>query len=296
MTPAGSAPLVTVGIPFHDEEAHLGAAIRSILGQTERDLEVLLVDDGSRDGSLAVARSFAGDPRVRILSDGARRHLPARLNEIVRNARGRFVARMDADDVSHPRRLAAELEVLSKQPRVDVVGCGAALVGDDEEPFAVAELATLPPTPAEAVTRGILAHATILGRREWFLANPYDEALTRAEDRDLWCRTCTTSTFAGLPEVLYVVRVTVDDARFLPGYLESQRQTREIYLRYGPHALGMRATAALFLGSLAKGVVMRAAHHAGFSSRIVRRRGRAPTAEERRLVREALDAARAQAP
>lgn len=285
------APLVTVGIPFFDEEAHLGAAVRSILAQTEADLELLLVDDGSSDRSLEIAQAFTSDPRVKVLSDGARRHLPARLNQIVRAARGTFVARMDADDVSHPTRLAKQLALL-RRDSADVVGCRAALVDEDEDPFAIAEVAPLPPTHERAVARGILAHATIVARTTWFRAHPYDESLSRAEDRDLWCRTWRDSTFGSVEEVLYVVRISLDDPRFLGGYLEGQRQMRAVIRRYGPEALGLARTIRLVSASVAKSAVMRAAHPLGLSRTIVHRRGRPPTADEGRLVEEALAAGR----
>jgi glycosyltransferase involved in cell wall biosynthesis len=93
--------LVTVGIPFYNEERYLADAIRSILAQSFSDFELVLVDDGSTDASRAIAQGFRDD-RIRVLGDSRRRLLPARLNEIVANAKGALVARMDADDVSHP--------------------------------------------------------------------------------------------------------------------------------------------------------------------------------------------------
>ena len=92
-------PLLTVGIPFHNNEKTLLDAIRSIFSQTFQDWELILVDDGSTDDSLKLALSVE-DPRVRVLpSDDQNRLLAARLNEITQAARGEFIARMDADDL-----------------------------------------------------------------------------------------------------------------------------------------------------------------------------------------------------
>jgi glycosyltransferase involved in cell wall biosynthesis len=286
-----SRPTITVSIPFRDEERHLAAAVRSVLHQTFDDFELLLLDDGSTDASLAIARSFH-DPRITVLADGMRRGLPARLNEIARRARADLVARMDADDVVHPTRLARQLEAMRADPTLDVVGTWAALIDEDEVPFAVAEQAELPATEARALERGLLAHATILAKRSWHLANPYDEALTRAEDRDLWCRTAATTRFGVVPEVLYVVRVSTRDAHFLRDYLVAHRQNRRIFLRHGPRAVGVPRTARLVAASAAKSAIMRVAHAAGLSSRIVRRRGRPPTDAERARIREALASSR----
>lgn len=289
MTPA--PPLVTVGIPFQNEERYLGAAVRSVLAQTWQNLEVLLVDDGSTDGSLAIARSFR-DARVRVVSDGRRRYLPARLNEIVARARGELVARMDADDVAHPDRIRREVEALDDAGSECVAaGTWAGIVDEHDEPLAVIE-ASLPVSSAVALERGVFPHATLVARRDWLRANPYDEALSRAEDRDLWCRTVATSRFVIVPEPLYVIHVVPDHPTFLPDYLESQRQNRILFERYGPRTVGWGRTSRLWGASLVKGIVMRGAVGLGVAPRIVRRRGRAPTELELQMMREALEAAR----
>jgi glycosyltransferase involved in cell wall biosynthesis len=283
-------PLVTVGLPFFDEQKHLGDAIESVLRQSFTDYELLLVDDGSRDASLAVARSFR-DSRIQVIADGERRHLPARLNEIVRRARGTYVARMDADDVMHPTKLARQLAVLETQPSCDVIGTWAALADGEGRPFAVIESATPPLHPRSVLLHGAFAHPTVIGRRAWFLANAYDEALTRAEDRDLWCRTAATGRFALLPECLYVFRVDVDKRSFLSSYVEGQRQNRLILDKYGPALVGRLETSRRIALTYAKTVIMRGLMRAGMADRLIRRRGRPPTEEELALAREALSVA-----
>jgi glycosyltransferase involved in cell wall biosynthesis len=287
MTTAGSVPRITVGIPFFDEERYLGDAIRSVLAQTASDLEVLLVDDGSTDSSLAIARSF-DDPRVTVISVGARRHLPARLNEIARRARANLVARMDADDVAHPRRLERQLALLDEQPTCDAVGTWVALIDEGAVLLAVVEASPQPASPRVALERGLIAHATMLARRSWLRANPYDETLTRAEDRDLWCRTVRASRFDVVPAPLYVVRIDHRDRSFIERYVESQRQNRALFLRHGPAAVGIARTAQLWTASHLKGVVMRAMVAAGRTEKLLRRRGRTPTDTERTLILEAL--------
>lgn len=284
-----ATPHLTVGIPFFDEEKGLRAAVRSILAQSVTNIEVLLVDDGSSDRSLDIARSIV-DPRVTVISDGTRRRLPARLNEIARRARAPFVARMDADDVSHPERLARELAMLEADPQCDAVGTWIGLVDDAERAFAVIDCDVSNVTPASVLRRGLFPHATMLARREWLRANPYDEALYRAEDRDLWCRTVATSRFGVVPEVLYVVRTSTRGA-FLADYLASQRQNRALFLRYGPASMGIAGTASSWLVSQAKSATMAIAVRAGLAERLVRRRGRAPTSGELEAITCALAAA-----
>jgi glycosyltransferase involved in cell wall biosynthesis len=285
-------PRVTIGIPFFDEERFLEAAVRSILAQTFGDFELILVDDGSRDGSLALARSFS-DPRIAVLSDGVRRGLPARLNQIAGMARGEIVARMDADDVSHPSRLARQLAVLDGDPTCSAVGSWAGLIDEREETFAVVEAAPALATPQSALDRGLIPHASMVARRGWLLANPYDETLTRAEDRDLWCRTVGTARFEAVPEPLYVVRTRTTDASFLSDYAASQRQNRVLFRRHGPGTYGALRTVRRVVESHAKALAMHVCVSVGLATRLVKRRGRAPTPRERQIVEEALRASRA---
>jgi len=284
-------PRVTVGLPFFDEQQRLGDSIRSVLAQSFTDFELVLVDDGSRDQSLAIARSFH-DPRIRVIADGRRRHLPARLNEIVRGARAPYVARMDADDVMHPTRLARECALLDADTACDLVGTWIALVDRTGHVFAVVETGPFPPSPRAVLKQGVLPHATLVGRREWFAENPYDETLTRAEDRDLWCRTAATARFAVIPECLYVVRVDVDKESFARSYVESQRQNRLIFATYGPTMVGRRETSRLIVLAWVKSLVMSGLVRAGLGDRLVRRRGRPPTEDELAIAHEALAAGR----
>lgn len=283
-----TAPRLTVAIPFFDEEQLLASAIRSILRQTFTDFELLLVDDGSRDRSLEIARSF-GDPRIRVVSDGRRRHLPARLNEIANAARGQLVARMDADDVSHPDRLRRQVAVMTADGACDVVGTWVGIVVG-HRPFTVGE-ANVPATPASALERGIIPHASMMARREWFLANPYDERLTRTDDRELWFRTASTTRFRVVDEPLYVVRHSPGDPRFVPNYIEGMRQYRSLLRRDGPATLGVARSLRLRLTSHAKVLAVRGVSALGSEEWLVARRGRPATPGERALIEQALAAA-----
>ena len=108
MSGAGE-PLVSVVLPVHDGERYLAAAIDSVLGQTHRNLELIVLDDGSTDRSAAIAESF-DDPRVVRVRNERNLGLVPTLNRGLGLARGEFIARMDADDVAEPTRLARQLE------------------------------------------------------------------------------------------------------------------------------------------------------------------------------------------
>src|SRR6266511_6459511 len=116
-------PLVSIGLPVRNAEDTLAIALASVLLQTVGDWELLVLDDRSQDSSSKIARRIAeGDPRIRVLEASGASGLVPRLNQAVAAARGKFFARMDADDVAYPTRLERQLEFLGLNPTVDVVG------------------------------------------------------------------------------------------------------------------------------------------------------------------------------
>jgi glycosyltransferase involved in cell wall biosynthesis len=118
-----SAPPVSILLPAHDAEATLDACLRSVARQSEPRWECIVVDDGSTDGTRAVAERFAaGDRRFRVVAT-PHRGLVAALAAGLARCRGRVVARMDADDVMHRERLAAQLRALDAEPGLAAVGC-----------------------------------------------------------------------------------------------------------------------------------------------------------------------------
>jgi glycosyltransferase involved in cell wall biosynthesis len=235
--------LVTIGIPFRDAESSLGDAVRSVFAQTHQNWELLLVDDGSTDGSLAVARSIA-DPRVTLRSDGARRGLANRLNEIAHAARGPYLARMDADDLMHPERIQRQLEFLEAIPEIDVVGTACISLGPQDEPVGSRGGFLPDPYTRASILFGVqLAHPTVMARTRWFRSHPYDARYERAEDMRLWCETVNSSRFAVLSEPLYFYREGASFA--LKNYVTSHRTTDRLLQEYGAAEIGKLRTFAL---------------------------------------------------
>lgn len=198
-----SMPLLSVLLPCRNGARTLAVALRSILNQTFDDFEVLLLNDGSTDDSVAIARSL-GDARIRIVGDDVGRGLPWRLNEGVAAARGRYIARMDADDACFPERFAQQVAFLHAHPEVDLVGCRAVVFRDSGEvigllPFA-ADHAVLCAQPWRNIP---LPHPSWMGRRGWFEAHPYRlPEVRRAEDQELLLRSYPDSRYACLDVVL----------------------------------------------------------------------------------------------
>lgn len=289
MSPARTAT-VTIGVPFHDCAATLRETIQSVFAQSRGDWELLLVDDGSTDGSAALA-SAVDDPRVRVLSDGVNRGLVHRLNQIIDLAEAPYLCRMDADDVMHPRRLEAQLAFLEAHAEVDVVG--SPMISIDEagaiRGARGAGGATLR-DPASVLAAAPFGHPTVTGRTQWFKANRYDARFLRAEDHELWCRTVRHSRFATVEAPLLFYR---EPARVnLRNYVLSCRTDRRIYLRYGPGMVGYGATAACVARSLAKEACYRAASRLGAGGRLVARRSRPLAPEELVAAGAALEQVR----
>ena len=114
-------PRVSVVLPCFNTAAYLGEAIDSILGQTLQDLELIVVDDASTDASADIARACR-DPRVRFTSLASNSGYPVAMNHGLALVRSPYVARMDADDTCRPTRLAVQVELLDREPRLTLVG------------------------------------------------------------------------------------------------------------------------------------------------------------------------------
>jgi glycosyltransferase involved in cell wall biosynthesis len=262
---------VTIGVPFLNARRFLATAVRSVFAQTHQDWELVLVDDGSSDGSLDVVRCL-DDPRVRLVRDGGHRGLCARLNQIAAMARGDYLARMDADDVMHPERIERQLALLGADPGVDLVDTATVTVDDDLTPLGVRGDRPLDCRPEAVLRDGLLIHPTVTGRAEWFRRHPYDGAFVRAEDRELWIRTCATTRFARLEEPLFFYRE--GPAGNLGNYLRTERTVRAILRRYGPPLVGTRRTRLLVMRSRLKSMAYRVGTGLGLQGRLLSRRNR----------------------
>jgi glycosyltransferase involved in cell wall biosynthesis len=237
------SPLVTVGIPFFNAQSSLLDAIRSIFAQTFTDWELLLVDDGSTDGSLQIAQSI-DDPRVRVFSDGQNRKLAARLNQIADLARGEYIARMDADDMCRSERLARQLNFLVANKDVDVVGSSMYILDKQKQPAQK----LIVPEQHDIITKNkfkgiLIAHPTVMAKAAWFRRYPYDESkrALRNEDYELWLRTCHESIYSNISEPLYLYSEFISYK--LSKYAKSKFSTAKAIWQYGPMGIGRCRTA-----------------------------------------------------
>ena len=204
------APLISVCMPVYNAQRYLKEAVVSILDQTFRDFEFLIIDDGSSDRSLSILKRYAAqDARIR-LSSKPNAGYAVRLNEMLYLARGDLIARMDADDVALPERFARQVEFLRCHPEVDVVGGAQEHIdsqghllfvqGEPEEHEELQELALTGVCP--------INHPSVMMRREAVLAvGGYRVEMMPAEDFDLWLRMGEHGRLANLTDVITRYRV-----------------------------------------------------------------------------------------
>jgi glycosyltransferase involved in cell wall biosynthesis len=182
-------------------------AVRSVLDQTAADLELIAVDDGSVDATPALLAAVR-DPRLRVELEPPR-GLTASLNHALALARAPLVARLDADDVARPDRLARQRAFLDAHPEVGLLGTGAREVDAAGRDVAL----VTPPAEDAAIRRALIrrnpfVHSSVMMRRHVVeAAGGYDARLPVAQDYDLWMRMSKTTRLANLPEPLVVRRL-----------------------------------------------------------------------------------------
>ncbi len=268
---------ISIGLPFYNNSATLIDALRSIFAQTFQDWELILVDDGSSDKSLEIVRTVC-DPRVRVYSDGINCGLSNRLNQIARLARAPFLARMDADDMMHPERLAKQYRFLEENPHVDLVDAAIYSIDMFGRLTGVRGRKQLDVRPQSVLRSGLLIHPTVLGRTDWFCRNPYDPQFYRAEDHELWCRSIEYTTFSRITEPLLFYR---EGKINLNNYLATQRTDRKILRQYGPAIVGEWRTLWLIVSSFVKGGSYWFCRQAGIDRCLVSLRNSRMRSEER---------------
>src|SRR5947207_2799562 len=169
------APVISVVMPVYNGERFVGEAVESILAQTYGDFELLIVDDGSTDRTAEILSAFAErDPRVIVQTHATNAGFRDALNDGCRAARGTFVARMDADDVSLPHRFAAQIQALAQDPRIGVIGSCVQLIDERGKP---ARIRPVPIQPALVAWSMLffnsLVHPAVMMRRDVLEAAGY---------------------------------------------------------------------------------------------------------------------------
>jgi len=206
---------ISVVMAVYNGAEELDATIDSIEGQEERDFEVIAVDDGSTDATPAMLDAWAArDPRVRVLHQ-ENRGLTRALIAGCEAARGRYLARQDCGDLSHPRRFALQRQLLDGNSELAFVSCWTAFVGPELEPLyetrgrTTGPVMILDPSQPWGTVDGPTSHPSVMMRRDAYeAAGGYREAFRAGQDWDLWYRLGALGKFQIVPEALVTARVS----------------------------------------------------------------------------------------
>ncbi len=199
---------ISIGIPFYNAEDFLADAINSVIKQSFTEWELILVNDGSTDKSLEIARSYEKkDSRIRVISDGSNKKLPYRLNQIIDESKYEYIARMDADDLMHPDRIQIQLDYLKGNNDYDLVSTGLISITVENVVKGYRSVPKVIKSDGHSNNFPVI-HASVLAKKSWFLRNKYSLDFPRAEDYELWCRAAKKNDFKiiVLPDLLYFCR------------------------------------------------------------------------------------------
>ena len=199
--------LVSVVMPCFNTARYVAEAAHSVLSQTHRNLELIAIDDGSVDGTVDILSAMA-DPRLRIIRNSRNLGIVESLNSGFREARGEFIARMDADDVALPERFERQVAFLRRQPELAAVGTGVSYIDENGRPQ---RSPRLPPTSPIGLRWRLLLgncvhHPTIMFRRSQLMLPVYSSAYADIEDYEIFLRLAASSMLANLPERLLCMR------------------------------------------------------------------------------------------
>ncbi|MEW5847710.1 MAG: glycosyltransferase [Myxococcota bacterium] len=237
------AAYVSVVMTVHNGAAYVAEACRSILAQTHRELELLVVDDGSEDATAEILRGIT-DPRLRCLRLDKPLGPFAAANRALDEAQGDLIARLDADDVAEVERVAAQVAYLEAHPEVGLLGSGATRIRADGTTL---DTWRVPVSDVDIRFMSLLGccliHSSVMVRAELLRGahERYREDPPVAGDYDLWTRLLPRTRAAALPEPLVRYRVW-DGSISVRRRAEQERLHTAIARRWMAETLGLGAT------------------------------------------------------
>lgn len=214
---------------YNTNEEYLRESIESILGQTYKNFEFLIVDDGSNSVTKNILKEYT-DKRIRILENFTNIGLTKSLNRALREARGKYIARMDADDVSYVERLEKQMQYMERHPEVGVLGCWTSNNIDREINHWHGAVPSEWRRVAMLFANCGVCHPSAFIRRSVMNKNQllYDERIEKSQDYELWIRLLNCSEMAVYPQTLLMYRI--HDEQITVGNQSSQGRYRD-YIR-----------------------------------------------------------------
>jgi len=234
-------PKVTVLMSAYNAERYVAEAVDSVLAQTFPDFEFLIFEDASTDGTREILRRYA-DPRIRLVENETNLGLTRNLERGMLMARGESVARMDADDISMPERLARQFEYLGVHPEISVLGSAVTFFGEGREPFVGYQPLKHDEIKCTLLYGFTMLHPTVMIRKTEFERYDlnYDPAFPVSQDHDLWVRAIRKVRFANLKDPLLRLRMHAEKIGSLRN--RHQRQYSDLIRGRQVAELGVSAT------------------------------------------------------
>lgn len=216
-------PLLSIVMPAYNAQDYIYKSINSIIYQTFTDWELIIIDDGSDDNTWEVIKSFGDDKRIKIFQNAKNYGHAYTSNKGINLSKGKYIAKMDADDINFPNRFEKQVELLENNHNIDVVGCGTIKTTHNLNIIDV----RYAPIGHAAITKYIelnknfifgpnflITDGTIVARSDWFKRWLYDPKIKVAQDFDLMLRACSSSNYANISEPLYIYRRVGETASF----------------------------------------------------------------------------------
>lgn len=206
-----SKPKISVVMSIFNQERFLREAVESILSQSFDNFECLISDDCSTDKSLKIIKDFK-DKRIKVFQNEKRQGLAKSLNFLISKARGKYIARMDGDDISLSNRLKEQVEFLDKHPRVVLVGSWAKIINKQEKTIGEFKY----PIKYKEIRKAILSynsfiHPSVMFRKDILKKiGGYDESLVYSQDYDLFLRLVIKYRCINIPKFLLKFRWQTD--------------------------------------------------------------------------------------
>ena len=236
---------ISVVMAVYNGENYLRTAIDSILRQTESDFEFIIIDDASTDSTPSILDSYADD-RLRVIRNEQNLKLPASLNKGLKMARGKYIARMDADDIAMPDRFEKQVKYLETHQDVAVIGGSFQVFNEFGEDVYVHKAYCDEMLDKYYLIPSPIGHPTAMLRKsmtvdEGFL---YDEQYTSAQDYDLWLRIAQKHKINNIPDVVLKYRVHANSISKKRSE-EQQINAANIFIRNLPIKISMEEARAI---------------------------------------------------
>ena len=207
------SPIVSVIMPVYNEESWLHQSIPSILNQTFEDFELIIINDASTDNSLEIIKHYIKqDSRIRLYNNSKNSELIETLNKGIALANGKYIARMDADDISLPDRLNIQLSYLNNHPEIQLIGTGCEVIDEENQRLKTTNTGYLPYFLVKLclIFDNVFTHGSIMCSSELLKENLYAPWAVDGEDYELWVRLKEMCKMVRIPDILYKFRSHVN--------------------------------------------------------------------------------------